>query len=396
MKCPFKVLLFILPIAAVILSCSASICGTPPASQTAKPAVSQTAPPPASKTAKPAAEAKDDEEESPPDYELWYNCYQDAIKETGVVEIGKKLIGCIKTYPTASLMPNYVGKYKELLAESSDNKKYQELETLGELWLTLPPDENDYDTKLRIADAAWNLKHYDLYFKRAIEIYKMKPISSLAEGIAGAFKITGNKAKYIEWTETAIKLPENEANFTLRLNLVRTYMEEPKNYSKIMEWAQEALKAALLVKDPSKDTQAQLVLMRHFCHDLIGKILMDQDKKYPEAIKSFKQALKVKDYVEGYYYIGWCLHAQYKADIVQSKSEEAKKKADEKADEAMLWYAKTWLWCENKAKECGEFAAKAKENLENIYKPQHDNSTFAIQKIYDKAKAKTDWISDEK
>jgi hypothetical protein len=376
MKCPLKVLLFALPICAVILFCGASICGENPVSQTAIP----------------AAEAQDDQQESPPGYELWYNCYQDATKETDILESGKKLIGCIKTYPESTLMPNYEGAYKRLLFESSEKKKYQEIETLAEQWLTLRPNDNDYETRLRIADAAWNLKHYAIYLKRAIELYKMKPISSLAEGIAGAFKITGDKAKYIEWTETAIKLPENEANFTLRLDLVQTYMEEePKNYPKIKEWAQAALKAASLVKDPSIATRAQLVSVRHFCHDIIGKILMNQDKKFPEAIMSFKQALNLKDYVEGYYYTGWCLHALYKAEA-QNKSEEAQKKADE----AMLWYAKTEIWCENKAKECGEFAAKAKENLENIYKPQHDNSTFAIQKIYDKAKAKNDWTSDEK
>jgi tetratricopeptide (TPR) repeat protein len=375
MKCPFKVLFFALPIAAVIFSCSASICGTPPVSQTAKPPAE--AKPPAPQTAKPAAEAKDDEEESPPGYELWYNCYQDATKETDVVERGKKLIGCIKTYPEATLMPNYEGEYKRLLFESFDNKKYQELETLAELWLPLHP--NDYETIARIADAAWKLGHLEKYIQHATELYKKTPISSLAEGIAGAYLKLNNKAKYIEWTETAIKLPENDANFTLRLSLVRTYLEEPKNYPKIMEWSQEALKAADLVQNPSKDTQAQLLLMRHFCHDIIGKILYDHYKKYPEAIKSFKQALKVKDYVEGYYYIGIC------------------KENQTKADDAMLWYAKTCVWCEKNTKECGGFAAKAKERLENIYKPQHDQTTFAIEKVYDKARKQPDsyWTSDE-
>jgi tetratricopeptide (TPR) repeat protein len=210
----------------------------------------------------------------------------------------------------------------------------------------------------------------------------MKPISSLAEGIASAYLKMNNKPKYIEWTETAIKLPENDANFTLRLNLVHTYLEEPKNYPKIMEWAQAALKAAALVQIPSRETQAQLKEVRHFCHDIIGKILLDQDKKFPEAIKAFKQALKVKEYAEGYYFIGICLQSQ-------------------KKDDAMSWYAKTELWCEKNdkdSKECKELAPKAKANLELIYEKLHDGSTDT-RKEYIKAKEKDKienyWTSEE-
>jgi tetratricopeptide (TPR) repeat protein len=365
MKCPFKVLLFVLSVSAAFIFSGASICGTPPVSQTAKPAATA------------QAAAQDDEQESPPGYEEEYNCYLDANKEkeTNVLNSGKMLIDCMVKFPKSTLMPNFEAAYKILIFESSNNKKYQELETLADQWL-LRWHPNDYDFIIRSAEAADKLGHDEKYIQRATELYKVKAISSLAVDIASKYQKI-NKAKSIEWTETAIKLPENDANFELRFFLVQTYVES-KDYPKIMEWAQATLKAAERVQDPGKDTRARLVVVTHACHDLIGNI-SKQDKKFPEAIKSFKEALKVKEYAEGYYYIGLCKHGQ------------------QKADDAMLWYAKTVVWCETKTKECGEFASKAKENMESIYKILHDGSLVGIDKIYKKAREKDVkyWTSDE-
>jgi tetratricopeptide (TPR) repeat protein len=359
MKCPSKVLFFVLLISTVIFF-GAPICGASPVLQ--KPKL--------------AAAAQEEEPESPPGYEEEYNCYQSATGEADMVKRGTMLIECIVKYPKSTLMTNYESAYKALLFDASNNKKWQELETLAEQWLKLHPD--DFDTKVRRAEAAAKLGHNEKYVQLAIELYKVKPTNDLAVDIAGVYKNLNNKAKYIEWTETALKYPDNDANFLLRLNLVQEYWES-KDLPKTVEWARAALKSADRVKDPSKETQTQLVAVRHKCHDIIGKILYQQDK-FAEAIKPFKQALKVEEYGEGYYLIGRCLHEQ------------------KTADDAMIWYAKTVLWCEKRTKECGEFGTKAKENLEKIYRSLHNNDISAIFKEYNKAKEKPDtyWTSDEK
>jgi tetratricopeptide (TPR) repeat protein len=359
MKCPSKVLLYVMLIPAVTIFGNASISSANPVFQ--KP--------------KPAAAAPEEEQESPPGYEEEYNCYQSATGEAEVVKRGTMLIECIEKYPKSTLMPNFEAGYRSLLFDASNNKKWQELEKLAEQWLKLHPD--DYETIAMIATAAANLGHDEKYVQCMEKLYKMKPTSALPLDIAATYLKMKNRAKYIEWAELALKLPENEANFMLRLNLVQEYWEK-KDLAKTMEWARAALKSANLVKDPSAETRTQLTAVRHTCYDIIGKISYEQDK-YPEAVQAFRQALKVKEYAEGYYFIGRCLHAE------------------KKADDALLWYAKTSSWCERQTKECGEFASKAKENLEKIYKTLHNDTLIGVEKIYRRAKEQPEsyWISNE-
>jgi tetratricopeptide (TPR) repeat protein len=359
MKCPFKVLLSTLLVSAITIFGCASTCLANPALQKTKP--------------KPAVQ--EEEPDSPPGYEEEYKCWSDADQEKDFLKRGPMLIECIKKYPKSTLMPTFEGSYKNMLFESSNNKKYQELETLAEDWLKL--HANDYDTIARIAEAADKLGHDEKCVQSLVELYKMKPTSSLPVEIAKIYLKLKNKAKYIEWVEIALKLPENETNFLLRINLVQEYMES-KDRAKAMEWARAAIKSAALVKDPSAETRTQLAAVLHTCYDIIAKISYEQDK-YPEAIKAFKQALKIKEYAEGYYFIALCIHAE------------------KKAEDAMLWYAKTEIWCEKKTNECGEFATKAKDNLEKIYKSIHDGSLVGIEKKNKLAREKAEsfWTSDE-
>jgi tetratricopeptide (TPR) repeat protein len=363
MKCPFRAILFTLLIAAAIIFCGASICGATPVFQNAKH----------------AAPAQADEQESLQGYEEDGNGCEYAAKEADILKRGRILIECIKNYPT--LMLHLEKAYQSLLSNSHNDKKYQELEMLAEQWLKLHP--NDLAAMTYDVEAAANLHHDEKYVQRATELYRMKPISDLAIGIAKAYERMNKIEKCLEWTEIAIKFPENEANFSLSFYLVQKYWES-KDSAKTMEWAQATLKAADLVKHPRDETRKELFEKRHACYDIIGKNLYKQGQ-YPEAIRAFKQALKIKAYAEGYYYIGVCLQNQKKWDTL---------------DNAMFWYAKTDLWCEKnvgESKECKEFATKAKENLEKLCGRMRDCTSMAVSKAYKWAKSKPDsfWISDE-
>jgi len=297
-------------------------------------------------------------QEAEPEYsEEEYNSYTAAVNEPEILKRGTMLIDFIGKYPNSKLMPYIDAAYKSLLFDCSTGKKYAELETLAEQWLKLHPD--DYDTIARIAEAAGNLGRDEKYVQCATELYKMKPLSNLAEDIALRYQKLNDKAKYIEWTEAALKFPENEANYMLRINLVQTYIDS-QDYSKAAEYAQATLKSSSLIKQPSQDTLDQLRSVRRACHDIIGRNLIKQDK-FAEAIASFQEALKMKKYGEGYYYIALCLRNQ------------------NKIDDAMLFYAKAEL-------QGGEAAPKAKEQLERLYKSIHDGQTIGIVKIYNKAK----------
>jgi tetratricopeptide (TPR) repeat protein len=303
------------------------------------------------------AASQAEEQESSPEYIEQYEAWEKAKDEADVQKSATMLIQFLEKYPKSELLKHAENSYLTLLIKCSDGKKFQDLETLAEQWLKLHP--GDVQTLAYIVRASKELGHNDKWIQSLIEIYQKQPTGSLANEIAQAYNTTKNKAKYIEWTETALKAPEFETDFKTRLSMVQFYVEE-KNHSKAIEYARAALKSTDLVKEPSAETKEQLYKVRKACHDTIGKILMEQDK-YDEAIKSFQQALRMEKNSESCYFIAYCLRMQ------------------KNIDDAMLWYARA-------EQHGGEFAPKAKENLEQLYKAIHNNTLIGIEKIYRRAK----------
>ena len=340
MKCHFKIFLFaLLALAAVFFTGVASgSAGTELQQQ------------------KPAVQAGEQEQE--PEYsEEEYNIWETANKEPDLQKRGTILLDFIAKYPKSKLMSYVDSAYKSLLYECSNGKKYQDLETLAEKWLTLHP--NDMPTLYYIADASEKLGHDEKCVQCLLEIYKAQPSASMANSIAQTYNKMKNRAKYLEWVQTILKYPENESNFRLRYDLMKQHLDE-KDYTKAAEYARMTLKAAELVKQPDKETQEQLRIVRRACHHTIGISLFEKDQ-FAAAAKAFQDALAVEKYGEGYYYIGLCQWKQ------------------EQIDDAILSFARAEL-------QGGEVAGKAKEKLEQLYKALHNNTLIGIEKVYRKAK----------
>jgi tetratricopeptide (TPR) repeat protein len=300
--------------------------------------------------------AQAEEQESSPEYIEQYEAWEKAKDEPDIQKSAAMLIQFLEKYPKSELLKHAESSYVSLLIKCSDEKKFQELETLAEKWLKLHPA--DLNTIVFLATASRELGHNEKWIQSLLELFKIQPSGSMANDIAQAYSKTGNKAKYVEWTETALKAPEFETDFKTRLDLVQFYVDE-KNLPKAVEYARGALKAADLVKDPGAETKEQLHKVRMACHDTIGKILLEQEK-FDEAIKSFQQALALEKSSESCYFIGYCMRMQ------------------KNIDEAMLWYARA-------EQHGGNYASKAKENLEQLYKALHNNTLIGIEKIYRRA-----------
>jgi len=312
---------------------------------------------------RPESAAQAEEEESSPEYIEQYEAWGKADKEPDIQKSGTMLIQFLEKYPKSELLKYAESSYSSLLFKCSNEKKFQDLETLAEQWLKLHP--GDLSTIAYITSASKELGHNEKWIQNLIEIYKIQPTGSLANEIAQAYKKANNKSKYLEWMQTSLGYPENETDFKTRFEFMQMYVEE-KSFPKAIEYAEATLKAADLVKDPGAETRAAIPKVRHACYDVIGRIRMDQDKS-AEAIKSFQQALKVEKYSEGYYRIALCLHKQ------------------NRVEDAMLWYARA-------EEQGGDYGAKAKEQLEQIYKAIHNNTLIGIEKIYKKAKEQPDIV----
>jgi tetratricopeptide (TPR) repeat protein len=302
-----------------------------------------------------------EEQESSPEYIEQYEAWEKAKDEPDLHKSAAMLLQFLEKYPKSELLKHAENSYLSLLIKCSEEKKYQDLETLAEQWLKSHP--GDLQSLAYTATAAKELGHNEKWIQSLTEIYKIQPTGALAKEIAQAYNKAGNKAKYIEWTDTALKAPEFETDFKTRLSLVQFYVEE-KNPAKAIEYAQAALKAADLVKDPAAETKQQLLTVRKACHDTIGKILIEQEK-YDEAIKAFQQALSLGKNSESCYFIAYCLRMK------------------KNVDEAMLWYARA-------EQNGGEYAGKAKENLEQLYKALHNDTLIGIEKVYRKAQSQAD------
>jgi tetratricopeptide (TPR) repeat protein len=289
-----------------------------------------------------------------------YDAWDKAAKEPDLEKRGAMLLAAIQKYPKTTLMPNINGSYESLLFEANKAKKYELLEQLAEKWLKLHP--NNITTIKYIATAAENLGNDQRCAECLEEIYKSEPSPGVAYTLLQTYKRLKNQAKYSEWAEKIFKIPEFDGDFLLRAEFVKRYTDA-NNFPKAAEYAQLTLKSADVAekaKQPDPETKEQLQDVRHACYHIIGMNLFEQDK-FPEAINAFTQALKYGKYPEGYYYIAVC---QRKMD---------------KVDEAMVSYACASL-------QGGEVEKKAKENLEQVYKALHNNTTIGIDKIYNKAK----------
>ena len=300
----------------------------------------------------------DAEEQETPYSEDEYNAYDAASKETNLEKRGTMLLEFMEKYPKSTMTQAYIKPaYENLLYECKQSKQYALLETLAEKWLKIYP--KNVNTIAYIAEAAQNLGNDQKYAQLLEEIYALDPKPTFAADILQAYAKIKNQAKMDEWTQKILKMPEYDANFKLRFDFVKKYMEA-SNYAKAAEYARMTLKSADLVKEPSKEVQEQMRLVRYVCYLAIG-VNLYESSKFPEAIKSLQQALKFDKHGEPYYYIGM---SQWK---------------QEKIEEAMVSFARAEL-------QGGDIAAQAKEKLEQLYKALHNNNTVGIEKIYKKAK----------
>ncbi len=306
----------------------------------------------------PELTAQAGEEESSPEYLEQYEAWEKADQEADFLKRGAILIEFTQKYPQSILLPHVRSSYRKALGECDQKEKYQELSTLADRWLERNP--GDLGTIAYAVKAAEKLGNDEKRIQHLEEIYNIQPTGSLAIEIARAHNKNKDTDKYIKWLGAAAAYPENASNFILFYNIVKTHTDA-QEYASAAENAHRTLKAADLVKDPSEETKLQLSRVRNACHHLIAMNLME-NKKYPEAIHSFRQALRAEKYGEGYYYIGQCLRLM----------------DTNKTEDALPYFAKS-------EKQGGAIAVKAKAELETLYKLMHNNTLVGIEKIYRKA-----------
>ena len=285
-----------------------------------------------------------------------YNAFYAAGQESDYGKRSIRLIEFLQKYPKSSLGENATYEYVKILKETSQNKKYELLESLGERWLKLHPD--DLNSLAFVAEATMNLRKYQKCGQYLEEIYRLQPTPNLAKEIHAMYQKAENLVKQLEWAEKLFKMPEFDSDYMLRYDYVVKFSKD-NNLPKAAEYAQLALNSADLAGQKDARIREELREVRRGCHHVIASSLMGKGN-YAEAIASFKRAVEAKRYGQGYYEIGVCL--EYLKNI----------------EEAIVYYAV--------AETLGEIdAQKAKSRLEVLYKALHNNTLIGIHKVYEKA-----------
>ncbi|MGD0308209.1 MAG: hypothetical protein ABSC02_02880 [Acidobacteriota bacterium] len=294
-----------------------------------------------------------------------FNAYEAAVKEPDLTKRPALLIAFMEKYPKSTLQVYIVNAYEALMAQYHDQKNYKTLEPLAEQWLKYKPD--DLKTLLLITDSAQNLGLDAKVLEYGQKVYAAAPNAQLAALIYQTYEKMGDQAKREEWALKLMAMPEFNDNFELRWLFVVKHAEK-KELAKAADYAQQALKALASAKKPDATSQADWVKhtkdVEHACYNIIATNYQEQ-KKWDEAIQTYEKALKVKLYDGGYYYIGYC---QWQKDDV---------------DSAIPSFAKAEYLG-------GELKAKATENLEKLYKSQHNQTLTGIDKVRNKAKLEID------
>jgi len=298
-----------------------------------------------------------------------YDAYEKATKEPDPDKRQAALIAFMEKYPKSKLQQYIVHSYRSLLAEYLKNKNHAKLLPAAEQWLKYEP--NDLATIAYIADAARGLGEDKKFIEYGQKVYALKPSADMAYEIAQSYKKVGDQAKYDEWNEKTFSDPKYAmGEFKQRVDKMEGFVKE-KNFAKAAESAHLVLKSLETTKKPDGVSEADwrktVTSVKRSCYYFIGVNYYDQDK-YTEALKSMEQVLTIDNKFDWpYYYIGL---SQEK--IAYSKSDY------DLMETAIISFAKAVLLK-------GEAASEAKERLERLYKPAHNNTLVGVERRYAKA-----------
>ena len=295
-----------------------------------------------------------------------YDAMDKGIKEPDAAKRVDLLLAFIDKYPKSKLMQNVNSYYQTTLFELDKSGNYAKLLPASEAWLKLHPD--DLQAIVYVATASEKLGNDQKYLEYAQKIFVQKPDPRLAASIQATYKKVGNQAKYEEWTEKLFTYPDYAGDYGLRYVFVDKYDKE-KNLPKAAEYAQLTLKSLDVAKKPDNksdaDWRTETTAVRKACW-MVTAMNYYEAKKWDNAISALENVSKTDPkFDQPYYYTGECLWHQ------------------NKIEEAIHFFAVAEL-CK------GDMSAQAKDKVETLYKPLHNNTTIGIDKVYTKAKEDLD------
>lgn len=272
-----------------------------------------------------------------------------------------EVVKFLQEKPKNGLRPNMVAEYQKAIVNLKNEKKWNQIVTFGEKFLTVAPGDDFTENALTLAySETGNWKGFATYAERA---YASKPSAALAMEIVRAYQKLGNETKALQWKEKV--LAADPDNVELLADTMKRYAAAQNN-AQAVKYAKQCLSMLPTAKKPEgtdagkwKESTDQTYAI---AYGIIGQDAY-QRSRFSEAIKNLDLAVKYFKRNDGAYLLLGMSYWQ-----------------TGKLDAAMLNLAKAYVIK-------GAAANQAKGNLDKLYKQsQGARATSAgLQRIVDRA-----------
>jgi tetratricopeptide (TPR) repeat protein len=309
--------------------------------------------------------------------------YELIKKEADAQKRADLLLGFIKERQISRLLLNAVSDYLECIKpqmQSDPAKAVTLIEGLMALLLNeetvkaanIPAGTDEYIKNHLVQSRKVLLaKTYELYlqaknYPKAAEtlekIYAMTPDKSLLPALADVYKASKNEEKYIAYSQKVLAEIPIEQSYATALDMAQISIQ--KNDLKTAIDLFTKILAVYGDKVPPTFQEPQWNATRAFAYGLIATQIVYPTKDYPKIIEAFEKVLKFDPKSEeAHYFIGrskWQLKDQPGA-------------------------IESFIKCV--AINGPNYAAKAKPNLESLYKAEHNGSLDGLDQAIAKAKS---------
>ncbi len=266
----------------------------------------------------------------------------------------------LKERPKSTLRPNVLGAYQTMMTGLQSAKRWNELISSGEQFLSVTP--NDFYTIALLATGYQETKNYGKFVGYGERVFEKGPSGNLAYYLAKAYLELRNQAKFLQWGEKTVSfMPDNHE---ILLELTKQY-GEARRFPQAIKTGRACLKVVQSAARPeAMNEKAWKDYVTHAnatCYYIIG-ISSAELKDYNTAVANLESSTKYYKRNEMAYY-------RMAESYWQMNNLGA----------AMLNFAKAYLLGGNTSKP-------AKQHLDNLWRTTHQQQLKGEEVVINKAK----------
>jgi len=266
----------------------------------------------------------------------------------------------LKDRPQSSLRPNVLGAYQTMMTGLQSGKRWSDLISAGEQFLSLTP--GDFYTIALLTTGYQETKNYGKFVTYGEKVFEKGPSGNLAYYMAKAYLELRNQAKFLQWGEKAVSfMPDNHE---ILLELTKQYAEA-RRFPQAIKSGKACLKVVQAATKPEptpdKAWKDYVTHANATCYYIIGYSSAEL-KDYASAVTNLEQSTKYYKRNEMAYY--------RMAESYWQRND---------LGSAMLNFAKAYLLQGNVSKA-------AKQHLDNLWRTTHQQRLTGEEVVINKAK----------